>query len=494
MKKILLFFILLLSIPVAFADITIQTDQNIYNLGNKIKASASVIQPNNFDGLFKLAISCGNYKLPYFLTPISLEANFRTAVNVPDLSATDSMLGNCSITGDLVTNDNLAVEEENSNNFGITNQLTLLLVKTRIVAFPGDTILISGIVNEAYGNNVLKAAAKIALDNNSYSPEAIDGKFNLTIELAKNIKSGKHTIEISAADSKNNAGNYPIGIEITAIPTYIKNELSADRLLPGSKIEILSSIYDQADDLINDSLNLDLYSPKNDNVFKKVVQSHDKLEYEFSQYAEPGIYELSSAYKSLLTKSYVNITTVRTVSIKYGNETVIVENTGNVPFEDEITFFLESASNKYPILKKVSIDPGKIIDIDLSKEVPLGIYNITLPFKNGIGSVKESLNETIQSLIGSSGLSNELQKENILAADVMIHDNRPIYKKIASGIGSITGGLVGSDGLLSKNPLLAPMIVVGLVVLLVVRYGRKPIMRLIRRRKGEDKEEEHQKF
>ena len=44
MKKYCLFFIFLLIAPIAFADITIQTDQNIYNLGNKMKASVSVLQ------------------------------------------------------------------------------------------------------------------------------------------------------------------------------------------------------------------------------------------------------------------------------------------------------------------------------------------------------------------------------------------------------------------------------------------------------------------
>src|SRR3989338_5265788 len=116
MKKGVLFLLFILIIPYIFADITITTDQSIYNLGNKIKASASVVQSNNFDGLFKLTISCGNYKLEYFLTPISLEANFRTAVQVPELAVTSSMLGKCTLIGDLVTNDNFVVEEKQSNS------------------------------------------------------------------------------------------------------------------------------------------------------------------------------------------------------------------------------------------------------------------------------------------------------------------------------------------------------------------------------------------
>ena len=79
------------------------------------------------------------------------------------------------------------------------------------------------------------------------------------------------------------------------------------------------------------------------------------------------------------------------------------------------------------------------------------------------------------------------EKEEVLAADVEIHDNRPVYKKIASGFASISGSLVGADGLLTKNPLIAPIVLAVILLLIIFRYGRKPIMRLIRRKKDGDK-------
>ncbi len=490
-KGVLLFLMLLLIVPIVFADITIKTDQNIYNLGNKIKASASVLQSNNFEGLFKLTISCGNYKLQYFLTPISLEANFRTAVSVPELVATSSMLGSCNIIGDLLTNDNLIIEEKESNSFEVTNQLTVLPVNSKITSLPGDKIQITGIVNEAFGNNVLKAETKITLDNNSYTIDAIDGKFNLSLELQNNIKSGKHTIEISALDAKNNIGSASIELDITAIPTYIRLELSNNQLLPGTKIDITSSLYDQADDLINASLDLELTSPSGNKVFRKVVQSNDKISYEFSQYAEPGLYTLVSNYKNLLTQSTINITTIREVKVKYENETVFIENIGNIIFEDELTFILESELKKYPILKKINVEPGKILNIDLSKEVPLGVYDIKIPFKEGLSS-KEKINETIEKLksIQQKLIDSKPDYKNILASKVTIHDNRPVYKRVASGFASISGALVGADGMLAKNPLIAPIILVVILLLIIFRYGRKPIIRLIRGKKDdEDKKE-----
>lgn len=491
MKKGVLLFLVLLAMPVAFADITITTDQSIYNLGNNIKVSASVLQPNNFEGLFKLTLSCGNYRLQYFVRPVILEANFRTAVNVEELPIQSSMLGNCTITGDLTTNDDLIIEEKNSNNFGITRQLMVLPIHSKIISSPGDSIFMAGIINDAFGNNILKATTKITLNNESYSTDTINGKFNLTIELPKNIKSGKHIVAISSFDSKNNFGDGSIEIDVTAIPTYIKLDASSGQLLPGAKIDIVSSLYDQADDLINVSLDLELASPSQNKVFRKIVQSNEKINYEFSQYAEPGMYTLAGTYKNLLTQSTINITQIREVKIKYENETVFVENIGNIPFEDELTFILESELKKYPITKSISVDPSKVLAIDLSKEVPLGIYDVKIPFKEGIEPLKDKIGDIIKDIAESTENLPEKTENNVLAADVEIHDNRPVYKKIASGLSSISGALVGADGVLAKNPLIAPIALTVIVLLLVFRYGRKPIMNLIKGKKDDKKDDEN---
>ena len=484
-KGYLPLLIIFLIIPLVNADISIKTDQTIYNLGNKIKVSASVLHDEDFEGFFKLAIKCENYKLEYFLTPINLEANFRTAVNVPELAVLPLMIGKCAVVGDLLTNNNLAVEEKESNGFGITNRLLVLPVNSKITSLPGDIIQIAGVVNEAYGNNALKPSIKVVLDSNSYSIDGVGGKFSLTLDISKKIKSGEHKIEINAYDQKANTGDSSIDLEITPVPSYIKIELSGDKFAPGSKSDILPSLYDQADDLINATLDLELIAPNGNKIFRKVVQSNEKINYEFSQYAEPGSYVLMSTYKNLLAQALINITTVREAKIKYENNTVLVENTGNVVFEDELTFILENELKKYPITKKVKVEPSKLLSIDLSRDAPFGVYNVLVPIKEGLNPIREGIKDKIQGLAPKQSFAYS-ENESILALNTTIYDNRPIYKKITSGILYISGYIVGADGLLTRNPIISPMILVIVVFLIIIRYGRRPIMRLIKRKKKDD--------
>ena len=91
MKRISCFLFWLLLLSRLFADISLTTDQPSYNLGNKIKASAT--DPNKTQNLkvFKMTLSCGTYKIQYFMTPVALKQILQP-LNVPELPATASMM------------------------------------------------------------------------------------------------------------------------------------------------------------------------------------------------------------------------------------------------------------------------------------------------------------------------------------------------------------------------------------------------------------------
>lgn len=491
---ILISFILLALFPsLATAELSIKTDQSIYNIGNSLKTFASVSYHENFEGLFGLTMQCKYTKLSYFLTPISLESNFMTAVNVPDLSASASMLGGCTILGELMTDKKLVIDRKESDSFNVTNSLMLIPLKNNMTALPGDTIRVLGVVEEAFGNSALKSSVNLKLEEKTFTAKTEDGRFNFTLDVPKNIKSGFHRIELTASDSRNNVGGHSVELDVIPSPNYIRLDSGSYETPPGYPVGFTASLYDQADDVFNTSISLELNSPSGKNIFRKTVNSNEKINYEFSQYAEPGDYVLQASYKKLSERIKIKITTVKEIRIRYDNETVLVENVGNVPYEDELTFVLENSVDKFPLKKKISLEPSRISSLDLSKEVPFGTYDIRKPIKESIDKIKVKLNSTLEGAVGldkdSGGISIPNQ-DGIIASNVTIHDNRELHKRMMGKLSSISGALVGADGVLTKNTYIAPMIVIAIIVLLVVRYGRKPVMRLINGKKdngGTDK-------
>ena len=492
MKKGALIILLFLLLPSAFAEMKVTSEQPVYNLGNKIKALVSVMPESSFEGFFRAAISCGDYRIDYFLTPLTLESNFRTAVEVPMLAVTSQMIGECIIIAELVTDSDGITDQSPSNVFTVTDKLNVLPLDPKAEAFPSDTVKVAAVVNEANGNNILKGNAKITLDGAESGAEITDGRFDTSLLLPGNIKSGLHSIEIEASDAKGNNGDALTELYITAVPSYISNGISGDSIIPGTRINITSSLYDQANDIINVSIDLELMGPSKENIFKKIVQSNERIDYEFSQYAAPGSYLLKGSYRNIVAESYINISSVRQAKINYGNENVFIENIGNVPFVEDLTIFLRSGIKKYPLSKSINLAPGESMSFDLSREVPSGIYDVAMNIKKGLEPVTGNVMQVIQNIVQSqNGNTSELaQTENVLANGVEIHDNRPAYKKIGSSLSSISGNLIGADGLLSKNGWLAPLVLIGVLLLVVIRYGRKPLFHMFKKDK-EEKEKEN---
>ena len=479
MKKIalLLFFLIL---PSALADIAVIPQQHAYNLGNKLKASASVLS-DSFEGLFKISLVCDNYDIQYFVTPLSLESGYRTALYVPELQITPPMLGTCKVTATLSTNNGTAMEEKPSSTFLVTRDLSILPTDDYVSSLPGKLIKLVGVLNEAFGNNVLNATILARIDNFTSASLVDDGTYEIGILLPPDIKSGKHKIELIANDPKSNSGTAALDLNIIPVPSRLEVNVNETTVLPGSKFTITASLYDQAQDLINETLSLTSTSPSGKTAFSKNVASGEAISYDFSQNSEPGDYIITGEYKNMIGKSGISVASIRELQVRYEGQSVLLENIGNTPFIDDLTFYLKDGPKNIPLAKKFSIEPGKILNIDLSKEVPKGIYDIMIPVKEGISTLKNDM----QYVFGSDGKESEIK---VVADKVEIEDNRPLLKKISNGLSSMTGNVIGADGILTRNSWIAPTLLFGIIGLIIFRYGRKPIKALFRGREGQEQE------
>ena len=414
MKKIGYFYIIivLLILPLANAAISMTASlKNSYNIGDEFSSSFNVLEDRDIKGVFSAVLNCKSYSLNYFTTFIDFKKGSTEAISAPKLPILNPMLGQCTVNAKVEDVDHNLIESYSSAAFDISNKLNASVGLNKDSFMPGEEL---SMYIEAY-LSYSKASAKnikISLEGNDYELKGNENKFDYKIQLDSKIKSGKHTLKTTISDEFGNSFSGEKEFSVNAIPTTLGVKLDRTNLAPRESINIKSGIYDQAGDEIKEALSLDI-SGKKITLVKKEVMSGEDFSYAIPAFTPPGNYDVKAGYKGLSFAGNFSVDEVRKINAQIENSTVIVENIGNVLYDDNI--ILDAYGEKiYNITYRIKLEPAEKEIIDLSKFISLGRYNLS------IYGFNESVEKNIE----------------------INNDNRPWYRKIGQGLITITGGTV----------------------------------------------------
>lgn len=462
MKKSVVFALLMLFLlPLTQAEITLNSDGDYYNLGDKIGVEASVLPTLDLNGFFKVSIKCSQVSTPFFLAPVEMQKGFRTQVDVPPLTVVKEMLGKCSLRGELLSIQENVLEREDSAQFDVGDGLEILLLNENVSVLPGIALTIDGVVRDV--EDLVEADIEYSFDDEKFSTKTLNGKFAMDFSIPEDIPSGEHLIKVWATDKYNNRGSGSLALEIIPTPTEIELSTKQQVVNPGEELQYTPIIYDQEGGEIEVAVEIRLTDPEGKLVFKHNVVSGEKQEYLLNQFAMPGSYVLHAFHNDISTSRSLKIKKIRNLNLQQRGSSIFLENTGNTRYEDTTTLIVEGAERNYVITKSVKLNPGEFLEVDLSKEVPEGSYDITLPKTSSI----------------LEGNKSSITKTKMLAENLHIQDHRPVIKKVENSLGGITGFIVGANGILVRSPWAAPGLLVFLITFLVIRYSP---FRLFRRR------------
>ncbi len=461
--QIILPLLLLSFIPLAFAEMQLSLPENMnYNLGGKLSPEVSIKLDSAYSGLFKMSIVCTSYNLQYYTLPLDVESGFRTQIEVPPLPLSRPMLGGCKLRADFDSINGEAIDSAESEAVIVEKELYINLSSSLIVK-PGDELPISGRVIKYNGNLLEKGNAEIIFGGMQYNVEIASGNVDHKINIEGSRAAGKYPLQIRVNDKYGNYGDYIFDTEVLSIPTKISNEIAGNAILPGDKLTAKITLFDHTNEtLANKSISVKVFNSNSEIIAQKDVQSAGYFEFIADEAQEPGNYYISSSFKDALgdvrQQSNFVVGSVRTVQMRQEAGIVYIKNTGNVDYGEEVTILLENNGRKYAINRKISLKPKEQIAIDLSKEVPGGSYDITLPALDG-------------SNISANATEESLNASQSVFSDVPIEDNRNALKKTADGISSITGAVVGAAGYVASRPALATAILILIIIGVVLHYS-----------------------
>ena len=494
-----IFFILIVLTPISYASIEILGGlEGDYNLGEDIGFSLKLVSDENVDSLIKLTLKCTEKEVPYYISPLSLKKSIEKIVDAPKIKAFSE--GLCTIKVNLEDLNGGGLDGITSNEFKVSSLLDLTITSDKKNVLPGDIIKIKGSALKK-GNKIDEGIIVISVGGKKGEVELNNKDFSYELKLDEDIKSGEHMINLEVRDPYDNYGQAGIDIFVEAVPKTFELELNRNEFFPKETMEFIAYLVDQAEDPINGDVKLKLIKKKTllrDEIviFDVLVNSNMKYYFGFNYSTLPYEYKLEGIFDDIDTKKTITILDYPKIEMIVSGDKVIVKNMGNVRYNNDTTIVLENMGNKYILNKRIKLDVGEEMEIDLSKEVIGGSYTVTLPEDTSIeeNSVEEKvLEKGITSVVKKEALaSTGVEKESVqgnqkigktvglnanrVIENVEIEDNRPAYKK---GMGWITGGVIAGAGILMSSPRSASVIMIIVILSLMGYFNRKKVGKFI---------------
>ncbi|MBS3136284.1 hypothetical protein J4401_04965 [Candidatus Woesearchaeota archaeon] len=371
--KLTLLLLLAILVPFAYAEMEITTKSS-YNIGEEIQALVVINEGSEFSGFQSAEIICDSYTKNYYKSPINVKGS--DSLYIPPLKVFPQMKGECRIHSSLETIEGEILEESTSSEFAVTNLLLVDLNPVATSINPGEELSITGNVHNSRKEKI-PAAVRATLGESSENIAIVNSDFSISVPVPENIKSGRNNVMLAFEDSNGNYKEEIVDFSVIARPTKISITMNMEEYIPYQIANAKVHILDQAGDVIRKEIETMLVKDKK-TIDAKLTVNND-YSFKINNTLKPGKYSIKSVYLEISAEKEFSIAEFRQVKFELSGQTVVITNTGNVDHKNFTRIYLERDGISFYVEKMINIKPGFSAFIDLSTEVPGGMYAITMP-------------------------------------------------------------------------------------------------------------------
>ena len=261
--------------------------------------------------------------------------------------------------------------------FTLVSEISVFTEVNKKSLLPGSTVTVFGEANTILLEDIQEGFATIYFNDGQFKTKLKrNGQYDHRLDIPKNINTGEHKIRVVVDDKFGNRGEGETLINIEAVPTNLELEKIEGTFRPGDLISIKPFLYDQAGDLMDETVNVKIVDPNREEIFSDSINSGSVIEFEFPEMSAPGVWRIDGRTSGVESKLELFVGELFALDFKLDNQTLIVENIGNVKYKDPIEIKLKGAGVESNVVKKTSLDPGENLRVDLGREVKTGIYDI----------------------------------------------------------------------------------------------------------------------
>ena len=343
MKKMrLLSTVLMLTLflfPLISAEIIINQPEEIYNLGDVISISVTMVASRDTLGSLNINLVCEgeevNYKIG--IPPLSSNEQYKTDIYIPLIkNEIKELKGICK------------VEISLGKDYALTNEFRisdLILLKTdfQVLEFdPGENLLIEGEATRE-NNKPINGFIELSIVEGNTSIlshlETISNSFFLiNASLPKDIKAGALLLKLNAYEvdpngETTNKGFLNQNIKINQVPTNLEIVFESEGVEPGTNLIVKAVLHDQTGEKIP-SISTIIIKNENDETMEQTEIATDEFfEFPILYNEAPSKWKVIMTSNELTSESFFIILEKESIDIEIINRTLTITNTGNVLYD-----------------------------------------------------------------------------------------------------------------------------------------------------------------
>lgn len=390
MKRGIIILILTTILLSSFASADIIFNQQInsvYNLGDSIVVPVTIKTVNDISGTFQMDLICNSTVINFYKNGIKLSSGAKETIDSSLVLIRDiigDQKGLCKIKATLGNDYAL------SNEFKISDLLSVSGTLEKTAFNAGETISLTGKVVKETGENSNGFIEVDVLNgdinqNLTQYGTLTDGTFNMNISLPSNQEAGNYTLTINAYEKDNegmttNNGTEQYGIYVNQVPTNLELIFENKTIIPGTSLSISAILHDQTGNPISSTVFITLKDSSDKIIDQKEISTdNSSYEYLIKQNEPPSDWTVYAVSNQLTAEDNFTIVPKESIDIQIMNQTVLITNTGNVPYNKTLLVKIGDT----PLNLQVDLNVGENKKYVLT--APDGEYNVNIISDEGTG-------------------------------------------------------------------------------------------------------------
>lgn len=416
-SAILLFTCAFLSI--AHAEIIVNQMPSLFNVGDDFSVSASVVGARDTTSFVTAQLLCGSTSLEIYKSLLTLQTGQRKDILI------EGKFNNAILPANRDQNCVVKFAYDNTTaqtaQFQITSAIDMAVSLDGTSFAPNDHVKVTGSAQKKTGtavNGFIEMKAP-ELSVNYYNTLQ-EGNFAFEFPIPQNAKPGQYTItaHIYEKDSDGkitSEGSLDTAFTVRQIIKDLKLAPQTETsVTPGEDFQVTPTLYDQVEGAMDGEVALTFMKPDKFVVQREVVKSGAPFVFHTEQTSVPGNWKIEAKASNYTATQDFYIEELMTATFTLENETLLVTNTGNVPYTRPVAISigdfktLEEGTIGVGASKRIKLVPQKTgtypIQVD-DGSAHQQFENVSLQAPFLATAMAASLNEGVGALARNSGLA-----------------------------------------------------------------------------------------